>query len=81
VTNSVRYADGKGTLSIWREKGRMLFEVRDRGFLEDRLVGRRRPSPRWTRGRGLWLANQFCDLVQIRSAREGNVVRLHMSLN
>jgi len=27
-------------------------------------------------GRGLWLANQLCDLVQIRSAASGTAVRL-----
>jgi hypothetical protein len=30
-----------------------------------------------TRGRGLWLANHLCDLVQIRSLPTGGVVRLH----
>ncbi|MDQ4134314.1 MAG: hypothetical protein M3179_14195 [Actinomycetota bacterium] len=25
----------------------------------------------------VWLANQLCDLVQIRTAGTGNVVRLH----
>ena len=28
-------------------------------------------------GRGVWLANQLCDLVQIRSGAAGTVVRLH----
>ncbi len=80
ATNSVRYAHGHGTLIIWREVDRVLCEVRDRGVLDDPLVGRERPSPGWARGRGLWLANQFCDLVQIRSTLEGNVVRLHMGV-
>ena len=29
-------------------------------------------------GRGMWLANQLCDLVQLRSSPEGTVVRMHM---
>ena len=29
-------------------------------------------------GYGLWLANQLCDLVQIRSLPAGTAVRLHM---
>jgi anti-sigma regulatory factor (Ser/Thr protein kinase) len=28
-------------------------------------------------GRGLWIVNQLCDLVQIRSAPSGTVVRVH----
>ena len=31
-------------------------------------------------GFGLWLANQLCDLVQIRSFADGSVVRLHLRL-
>ena len=30
-------------------------------------------------GRGLWLANQLCDLVQVRTFENGNVVRIHMT--
>jgi hypothetical protein len=33
-----------------------------------------------TSGFGLWLANQLCDLVQIRSFDGGSAVRLLMSL-
>jgi anti-sigma regulatory factor (Ser/Thr protein kinase) len=32
-------------------------------------------------GRGLWMANQVCDLVRIRSGATGTAIRLHMSLN
>jgi hypothetical protein len=31
-------------------------------------------------GYGLWLANQLCDLVQVRSFPTGSAVRLHMRL-
>ncbi len=32
-----------------------------------------------TGGRGLWLANRLCDLVQVRSGEQGTVVRLHVT--
>jgi anti-sigma regulatory factor (Ser/Thr protein kinase) len=79
ATNSLRYGGARGTLIIWREPDRLLCELRDGGVLKDPLAGRERPLPSWARGRGLWLANQFCDLVQIRSNSEGNVARLHMA--
>ena len=41
------------------------------------LVGRERPAGP-AGGYGLWLANQLCDLVQVRSFPAGSVVRLHM---
>jgi anti-sigma regulatory factor (Ser/Thr protein kinase) len=53
-------------------------EVRDGGQLSDPLVGRRRPSSDQIGGRGLWIANQLCDLVQVRSSDEGAVVRLNV---
>jgi anti-sigma regulatory factor (Ser/Thr protein kinase) len=79
-TNSVLHAGGEGTLRIWRENGSLLCDVSDSGRLEHPLLGRERPTTRQERGRGLWLVNQLCDLVQMRSFPEGNVVRLHMSL-
>jgi anti-sigma regulatory factor (Ser/Thr protein kinase) len=36
--------------------------------------------PFLTVGRGLWIANQLCDLVQIRSSAAGSVVRMHKRL-
>jgi hypothetical protein len=41
-------------------------------------VGRLRPPVDSAGGRGLWLANQLCDLVQVRALDEGNVVRLYV---
>ena len=59
--------------------GEMLVsEVMDRGLIEDPLAGRRRPVPGQVGGHGLWLANQVCDLVQVRATPGGNVVRMHM---
>jgi hypothetical protein len=31
-------------------------------------------------GHGLWIANQVCDLVQLRSFADGCAVRIHMRL-
>jgi len=79
VTNSLRHGPGEGTVRLWREDGAMVCEVRDRGhFSPAPLVGRQRPNIEQVGGRGLWLANQLCDLVQIRAEEEGTVVRLHM---
>ena len=80
LTNSVRHAGGSGLLRIWPDDGRLVCEVEDRGRIDDPLVDRRRPGPDQMGGRGLWMANQICDLVQLRSADGGgNIVRLHMS--
>ena len=80
VTNSLRHGGGHGTLSIWREQDRVIHEVCDSGRITSPLAGRRKPSLDGEGGRGLWLANQVCDLVQIRSSAAGSSVRLHMRL-
>lgn len=78
VTNSVQYGGGGGTLSIWREPGTLVCDVRDRGFVEDPLAGRVSPPVDQYGGRGLWLVNQLCDLLQLRSSAEGTVARVRM---
>jgi hypothetical protein len=54
----------------------IVVEVADAGVIEQPLVGRLRPTVEQEGGRGLWIANQLCDLVQVRSGAEGTVVRL-----
>src|SRR4029077_7222402 len=80
ATNSLLHGGGSGTLRIWREDDALLCEVRDEGRIEDPLAGRRRPAPDSEGGRGLWLANQFCELVQVRTLPAGSIVRLHMRI-
>lgn len=80
ATNSVRHAGGQGTLLVWETEHELVCEVRDGGRIDEPLVGRRRPDPTEAAGRGLWLVNQVCDLVQLRSFTSGNVVRLNMRL-
>jgi anti-sigma regulatory factor (Ser/Thr protein kinase) len=79
ASNSVRYGGGGGTLRLWSEPRKLVCEVQDGGRIEQPLVGRTSPTADQHGGRGLWLVNQLCDLVQIRSTPSGTVVRLHMS--
>lgn len=78
ATNSCRHGGGRGTLRLWRDDGVVVCEVRDRGRIEDPLAGRRLPDRSRSGGYGLWLANQVCDLVQLRTTPDGGVVRVHM---
>jgi anti-sigma regulatory factor (Ser/Thr protein kinase) len=78
AANSVMHGGGRGTLRLWCEGDELLAEVQDAGLIEEPLVGRLRPVLSQEGGRGLWLANQLCDLVQIRSDARGTRVRLHV---
>jgi anti-sigma regulatory factor (Ser/Thr protein kinase) len=80
AANTVRHGGGEGTLSIWRERDAVVCEVRDRGRIEEPLAGRIEPATDALGGRGLWLANQLCELVQIRSFPDGGAVRGHKRL-
>ena len=79
AANSVAHGGGNGTLRTWQDGGRLSVEFEDRGSIEEPLAGRLRPQPTQLGGRGLWLANQLCDLVQIRSRPGHTTVRLQAS--
>jgi anti-sigma regulatory factor (Ser/Thr protein kinase) len=81
ATNAMRHGGGRGLVRVWQENGTFLCEVADRGRIADALAGRERAPDARGGGRGLWLVNHLCDLVQVRSLRTGNVIRVHMSLD
>ena len=77
ATNSVLHGGGQGLMQIWDEADSLVIDVRDDGFIADPLVGRGYPDVLPEHGRGIWLANRLCDLVQVRSGLDGTQVRLH----
>ena len=76
ATNSLRHGGGHGVLRIWEHDGTFCCEVRDGGRIEDPLAGRVRPDHLNGSGRGLWIVNHLCDLVQVRPG----AVRLHVRI-
>jgi anti-sigma regulatory factor (Ser/Thr protein kinase) len=80
ASNSLLHGGGAGVVRMWREPSQVVCEITDTGSIADPLVGRANPAPDRIGGRGLWMANQLCDLVQVRSGASGTVVRLHVHL-
>ena len=76
ATNSLRHGGGRGVLRVWQEPDALVCEVHDGGRIADQLVGRRMPALSQQGGRGVWMANQLCDLVQLRSSEHGTTVRV-----
>ena len=67
-------------LTVWSQGGFFLCQVDDGGVgLWDAFAGYRPPSKVAGGGRGLWLARQLVDLVQIVPRRGGTSVRLHVA--
>jgi anti-sigma regulatory factor (Ser/Thr protein kinase) len=81
ATNSIRHADGCGQVRTWTEDGMLIYEVEDSGGIVPPLAGRVQPTPEQSGGRGLWIVNQVCDLVQIRSLPTGTSVRVRMRVS
>lgn len=76
AANSLLNGGGRGLLRSWTEPDAFVVEVSDSGSITDTLIGRELRSSSAEKGRGVWMANQLCDLVQVRSTSTGTVVRL-----
>ena len=78
AANSVRHGGGRGLMRVWYDGDAAVCEIRDAGYIDQPLAGREPPESGRTGGYGLWLANQVCDLVQVRSSPAGTTIRLHV---
>jgi hypothetical protein len=75
AASSLRRAADGGEIRLWQDGPAFICEVRHPTHLDDPLAGRRTMVP--NERDGLWLANQLCDLVQLRSSATGTTARLH----
>jgi anti-sigma regulatory factor (Ser/Thr protein kinase) len=80
AANTLRHTGSGGVALAWRADGEILCQVTDTGYIADPLAGLRRPPPGELGGQGLWLVNQVCDLVEVRSTAGGTSVRMHMRI-
>jgi hypothetical protein len=78
ASESLAQGGDRGTLRVWRDVDALTCEIRYPGRLSDPMAGRKLPSSAGYESRGLWVANQLCDLVELRSFRTGAVARLRM---
>jgi len=75
ASSSMHRGSSGGTLRIWDQPDALVCEVVDDTRVSDPLLGRRVPSEE--EHDGLWLANQLCDLGQLRSTDAGTAIRVH----
>jgi anti-sigma regulatory factor (Ser/Thr protein kinase) len=80
AANTLDHTIGGGTVRVWRTPEEIICQVADSGRITDPLARHRLPPRDRLGGRGLWLVNQVCDLVQARTGRTGTTTRLHMRL-
>jgi anti-sigma regulatory factor (Ser/Thr protein kinase) len=78
-TNTLVHGSGHGVLRLWTDRENLFCEVQDEGTITDPLVGRRCVDFEAEAGRGLFMVNQMCDLVQLHSGPSGTTVRVTIS--
>jgi len=79
AANTLGHTSSGGMLQVWHDAAEILCQVQDQGWIADPLAGRVKRPPDG-RGHGLFLVNQVCDLVELRTGPGGTTVRMHMNL-
>lgn len=78
AANTLRHTTAGGVVRLWHTETEVLCQIEDHGYIRDPLAGYQRPSDGMPGGQGLWLVNQVCDLVEIRTGLLGTTIRMHM---
>lgn len=78
ASNAIKHSDGTCRTRLWNDGAGIVAEVSTASVLEDAFAGRRRPPAEAPRGWGLWLINQVCDVVELRSSDAGTTLRMHV---
>ncbi len=79
VATHLRGGGPSSLLRVWSEGGGAVAEIDGLDGVADALAGREWPPPSEGVARGLWLANQLCDLVQVCGLGSGTTVRLRLA--
>lgn len=70
-------SDRPVSVRLWRDEFALVCEVGDDAIVADPMIGRGAGFAAQPRERGIRLANELCDLVQVRSDATGTTVRIH----
>jgi len=81
AANTLQHTQAGGVAQTWQRDGELVCQVADSGFIANPLAGLLQPQPDQPGGHGLWLVNQVCDLVEVRTSPFGTAIRLHMRIS
>ena len=83
LTNAVRHGGGTGRVTLWRTGGTVVCEVTDsgRGMPASRRRPPRQPAGNQPGGRGLWLAAELTDALEVDSGAGGTAVRVSVRVS
>jgi len=77
ASNSVEHGPGRGRLRMW-DRPNVVAEVADHGRMSVPFPGMTIPPPDGARGRGLWLASELADTLEVWSEPGNTVIRVQM---
>ena len=80
ATNALVHGGGSATVLVHARPEAVVVDVRDHGPGAGAGAADRPPVPESLSGRGLWLADQVCDHMEVIGSVTGTVVRLVMNL-
>jgi len=64
-------------LQMWQDGPALICQIHDIGHIQDPMIGRRDDGLETERGKAIRLANELCDLVQVRSGAAGTTIRVN----
>jgi anti-sigma regulatory factor (Ser/Thr protein kinase) len=79
TANTLGHTQAGGTVHVWVSEHQILCQIHDEGWITDPLAGRRSPPPQ-SRGHGLQVVNEVCDLLEMRTGPAGTTFRIRMRL-
>ena len=81
IATAAHHDSGEVEIRLWHQDAAVLCEVADATVIDNPMIGRSATptigSLADRRDRAIRLANELCDLVQVRSGRDGTTVRIH----
>jgi anti-sigma regulatory factor (Ser/Thr protein kinase) len=80
ASNAVVHGSGKGELRVWAAGRELLCQVSGSDPVKAPFPGHLAPRLDTERGRGLWLARQLCELLELRVTLGRSLIRLHFLL-
>jgi serine/threonine-protein kinase RsbW len=80
ATNAIQHGDGTAEVTVRAAQGHVIVDVEDSGPGISPGRPTDRPGPEAMRGRGLWLAREFSDRLDIITDRAGTRVRVKIAI-
>jgi len=79
IATAAHHDSGRVRILLWQDRTAVLCEITDPAVIDNPMTGRSATPVTGAdrRDRAIRLANELCDLVQVRSCQHGTTVRIH----